>query len=98
MSEIISKKDVKHIAKLARLTFNDEEIEKFTGELNKILDYIHKLNELNTDDVEPTSHVLDITNVFRDDSVKESLANEEALKNAPEKEYEHFKVPRVIEG
>ncbi|KAA0258650.1 Asp-tRNA(Asn)/Glu-tRNA(Gln) amidotransferase subunit GatC [Deferribacter autotrophicus] len=98
MSQIISKEDVKHIAKLARLKFEEDEVEKFTTELNKILDYIHKLNELDTEEVEPTSHVLDITNVFREDEVKDSLTNEEALKNAPDKDYGHFKVPRVIEG
>ena len=98
MAEIISKDDVKHIAKLSRLNFGERELEKFTFELNKILDYINKLNELNTDNVEPTSHVLDITNVFREDEVKNSLSKEEALKNAPEKEFGHFKVPRVIEG
>ncbi|MGA1846185.1 Asp-tRNA(Asn)/Glu-tRNA(Gln) amidotransferase subunit GatC [Deferribacter abyssi] len=98
MSQIISTKDVKHIAKLARLKFEENELERFTTELNKILDYIHKLNELNTEGVEPTSHVLDIINVFREDDVRDSLSNEEALQNAPDKDYGHFKVPRVIEG
>jgi len=98
MSKIIDKKDVLHIADLARLQFSEEEAERFTDELNNILDYIHKLDELDTSDVEPTSHALDISNVFREDEQKEQLNNEQALKNAPDKEQGHFKVPRVIEN
>lgn len=97
MSETISKEDVLHIAELSRLSCSVEEAEKFCGELNSILDYIHKLDELDTSDVEPTSHALDLTTVTRPDEVRPSLSNEEALKNAPDSELEHFKVPRVIE-
>ena len=68
----ITIKDVEHVANLARLELTEEEKEQFTGQLNAILKYAEKLNELNTDDVEPTSHVLPITNVMREDG-RESL-------------------------
>jgi aspartyl-tRNA(Asn)/glutamyl-tRNA(Gln) amidotransferase subunit C len=89
-------KDVEHIAALARLEFSDEEKEKFTHQLNDILQYIEKLNELDTSKVEPLSHVIELSNVFRDDVVKPSIPTEEALKNAPAKVDTLFKVPKVI--
>jgi aspartyl-tRNA(Asn)/glutamyl-tRNA(Gln) amidotransferase subunit C len=97
MSETISIKDVKHIATLARLEFDDNEVEKFKDDMNDILNYIEKLNELDTKDVEPTSHALDIFTVTREDVVEPSLSNEDALRNAPESDNAHFKVPKVIE-
>ncbi|MBB3112176.1 aspartyl-tRNA(Asn)/glutamyl-tRNA(Gln) amidotransferase subunit C [Paenibacillus phyllosphaerae] len=93
----ITLKDVEHVAKLARLTLTEQEKEQFTGQLNAILKYAEKLNELNTDDVEPTSHVLPVTNVMRDDVVRESVPVETALKNAPDDEDGQFKVPAVLE-
>ncbi len=98
MSEIISKNDVNYIAKLSKLEFKDDEIEKLTTEMNKILDYVNKLGELDTEDIEPTSHALSIVNAMRDDNIGESLTSEEALKNAPKSLNGHFEVPRVIEG
>lgn len=92
----VTKKDVEYIAALARLKFQDEELEKFTLQLNDILGYMDKLNELNTDDIEPLSHPVENKNVFRDDILKESISTEEALKNAPSRTEEHFKVPKVI--
>jgi|ERR1041385_7790017 aspartyl-tRNA(Asn)/glutamyl-tRNA(Gln) amidotransferase subunit C len=89
-------KDVEHVAKLARLEFTEAEKEKFTHQLNKILAYMEKLNELDTKNVEPLSHVIELSNVFRDDIVKPSHPREEMLKNAPEKSEEFFKVPKVI--
>ena len=89
-------KDVEHVAKLARLEFSPEEKEKFTHQLNKILAYMEKLNELDTSKVEPLSHVIELTNVFRDDIVKPSYPVEEMLKNAPQKTEKFFKVPKVI--
>ncbi len=97
MSQTITKETVNYIAKLSKLEFSDNESEQLAGELDRIFNYIHKLNELDTDNIEPTSHVLDIQNVMRDDNVITKLTNEEALKNAPEAESGHFKVPRVIE-
>jgi aspartyl-tRNA(Asn)/glutamyl-tRNA(Gln) amidotransferase subunit C len=98
LSKIITKEDVAHIAELSRLSFSEKELAQFTGELNNILDYIHKLDELDTTDIPPTSHVLDISNVFREDTIHEHLNREDALKNAPEHEHNHFKVPRAVEG
>ena len=89
-------KDVEHIAKLAKLEFSDAEKEKFTHQFNDILKYIEQLNSLDTSSVEPLSHVIELHNVFRKDEVKPSIPTEEALKNAPEKTEEHFKVPKVI--
>ena len=91
-------KDVEHIAELARLEFNESEKQKLTHELNEILKYIEKLDELDTSDVEPLSHVIELSNVFREDEVRPSLSTEEALKNAPAKKETFFKVPKVIGG
>lgn len=93
----ITVKDVEHVANLARLELSEEEKEQFTGQLNAILKYAEKLNELDTEQVEPTSHVLPVTNVMRDDAVRESVAVEIALKNAPDEEDGQFKVPAVLE-
>lgn len=92
----VSIQDVKYIASLAKLKFNDEELENFTHQLNEILTYMDKLNELNTDNVEPLSHPVEIINVFRDDKLKESIPTEEALKNSPDYDGKFFKVPKVI--
>ena len=93
----ISKDDVINVAELARLEFKEEELEKFTEQLGNILEYIEQLSELNTDNVEPTSHVLDISTPLREDKVVEWLNTEEVLKNAPESEDNFFVVPKVIE-
>ncbi|MDQ6421524.1 Asp-tRNA(Asn)/Glu-tRNA(Gln) amidotransferase subunit GatC [Paenibacillus sp. LHD-117] len=94
----ITLKDVEHVANLARLELTDAEKAQFTDQLNAILKYAEKLNELNTDDVEPTSHVLPITNVMRDDVRKESLPIEKVLLNAPDEEDGQIKVPAVLES
>jgi aspartyl-tRNA(Asn)/glutamyl-tRNA(Gln) amidotransferase subunit C len=94
----VSRKDVEHIAELARLKFNDEELENFTNQLNEILTYVDKLNELDTENVEPLSHPVENNNVFRDDKIKPSIPKEKALKNAPEKDENFFRVPKVIGG
>ena len=94
----VTRKDVEHIAELARLKFKDEELENFTSQLNEILEYMEKLNELDTDNVEPLSHPVEAQNVFREDGVKPSVKREDALKNAHEKDDEFFKVPKVIGG
>jgi aspartyl-tRNA(Asn)/glutamyl-tRNA(Gln) amidotransferase subunit C len=92
----VTLEDVDHIAKLARLEFTKEEKEKFTHQLNEILAYVEQLNKLDTGNVEPLSHVIDLSNVFRRDEVKPGLTTEEALKNAPAKTEKFFKVPKVI--
>lgn len=92
----VSKKNVEKIAELARLKFSEEKLENFTLEMNEILNYMEKLNELDTENVKPLSHPVEQTNVFRDDKLKPSITTEEALRNAPEKDEHHFKVPKVI--
>ena len=89
-------KEVEHIAKLAKLEFNEDEKAKFTDQFNEILAFMEKLNELDTSKVEPLSHVIELKNVFREDSVKPSIPTEEALQNAPAKTDKFFKVPKVI--
>lgn len=93
----ISKQEVEHVAKLARLELTDQEKEKLTDQLSNILTYVEKLNELDTKGVEPTAHVLDINNVMRSDEPGESLTQERALANAPDKAAGHYKVPKIIE-
>ena len=93
----ISREEIEHVANLARLRFGGAELEKFTDQLNTILTYIDKLNELDTSEVEPTYHVLDLVNVFREDQVQPSLPRETALANAPERADGFFQVPRIIE-
>lgn len=93
----ITVKDVQHVAKLARLQLSPEEEATFTEQMNAILQYAEKLNELDTEHVKPTTHVLQVSNVMREDVVRESLSQEEALLNAPEDEDGHFKVPAVLE-
>lgn len=92
----ISKQQVEHVAHLARLTLTEEELETMTGQLDNILSYVDKLNELDTGLISPTSNVFSLSNAFRSDIVKESLTREEALKNAPRQNGEMFQVPRII--
>lgn len=92
----VTKELVIHIAELAQLKLKEEEIEKFREELNQILEYVDKLNEIDISNVEPLSHPLPTKNIFRDDKVKKSVPREEALKNAPDATEEFFKVPKVI--
>ena len=93
----ISKEDVQYVARLARLNVSEDEVETFTLQLNAILSYMDKLNELDTSDVEPISHVIDVCNAFREDLVKESFPQEVTLENAPERAGGFFKVPRIME-
>ncbi len=89
--------DVQHVATLARLKFNEEEIEQFTHQLDRILDYIGKLNELETTDVPPTSHPLPIRNVVKADVAKPSYDRDAVLEGAPSAAEGYFEVPKVIE-
>lgn len=93
----ISKKEVDYVANLSRLKLSEKEIDTFTKQLNSILDFAQKLNELDTTDIKPTSHALDLSNVFREDESRDSLPVEIALKNAPEQKDGQFKVPPVME-
>jgi aspartyl-tRNA(Asn)/glutamyl-tRNA(Gln) amidotransferase subunit C len=94
---MISDDDVRHVAKLARLHLESDEISRMTAELAKILDHIDKMSELGVDmdGVEPTAHVLDVTNVSRPDKQRPSIARDEALKNAPAVADDCFRVPRM---
>ncbi len=94
---MIAHQDVEHVAELARLQLTPEEKERFSAQLNEILTYIGKLNELDTTQVEPTSHVIPMANVWRDDEVRPSLDRELVLQNAPDASHFFFKVPRIIE-
>lgn len=93
----ISKQEVEHVARLARLELGEGEKDKLIDQLSNILTYVETLNGLDTKGVEPTSHVLDIKNVMRDDVSRPGLPQEQALANAPEKAAGHFKVPKIIE-
>ena len=93
----VTKKDVDTVAALARLYFTDKEKEEMMGTLNNILEYFDKLSELDTEDVEPLTHILPVQNVMRGDEVKQSFDQETALKNAPKKDRGHFVIPKVIE-
>ena len=93
----LSTQDVEYVAKLARLEVTNQEKEKFTAQLNDILLYIDKLNELDTTGVAPMSHAIAVTNAFREDKVSESLGTQRALANAPDARGEFFRVPKVID-
>ncbi|MHB8482232.1 MAG: Asp-tRNA(Asn)/Glu-tRNA(Gln) amidotransferase subunit GatC [Nitrospiria bacterium] len=93
----ITKEQVGHVARLAKLNVSDEEKEKIALQMEQILTYVDQLNELNTSAVEPTSHSVLLENVFREDKVQASLPVEIALQNAPQQEKGFFKVPRIIE-
>lgn len=93
----VTRKDVEHVAALARLELTEEEKEQFTERLNAILKYAGKLNELNTEGVQPTSHVLPLRNVMREDQARPSWPLEDVTANAPEEEDGQFRVPAVLE-
>ena len=91
----IGSDDVRHVARLAELEFSDVEISKITPQLDKILEHVARVSAVDTDGIPPTSHVVDMKNVFRDDTVEDSVSQEDTLKNAPEEEDDGFKVPRI---
>jgi len=89
--------DVEHVADLARLELSDEEKVEFTEQLNAILQYVEQLNKLDTDGVEPTSHVMPLANVMRKDEVRPSLPLDQVLLNAPDEDEGQIRVPAVLE-
>ena len=93
----ITRKEVEHVARLARLELTEEEKERMTAQLDSILGYIDTLNELDTSQVEPTTTVIPMASVMREDVVRQSLSQDEALANAPDREDVYFRVPRIIE-
>lgn len=99
MTAKITKKDVEYVARLARLALSDEEKERYTAQLESILEYIEKLNAMDTTNVAPTTHVLPLSNVWREDQVDANRFDgpDRILKNAPDTEGPFFKVKKVIE-
>lgn len=93
----LSREDVRHVARLARLELNPTEEERFTKELNDILKFVEQLKELDTTGIEPTAHAITVRNVFRPDRVEASLDPEAALANAPDRSGNFFKVPKILE-
>jgi len=89
--------DIEHVARLARLDLSEPEKERMRSQLDAILTYIDKLRRLNTDNVEPTSHAIPMVNVMREDELRPCLPREEMLANAPEREGDFVRVPRIIE-
>lgn len=92
----IDRAEVEHVARLARLKIDDADVEKLTDQLNNILSYMEKLNELDTSAIEPMAHALPLSNAFREDKVRPSFEPDDTLANAPEKDRTFFLVPRVI--
>ncbi len=92
----ITRGEVEHISGLARLSFTEDELEVIANQLNDILGYIDKLNELDTTGIEPTTHAQELVNAFRMDEPEESLNVDDSLSNAPEREGGQFVVPRII--
>jgi aspartyl-tRNA(Asn)/glutamyl-tRNA(Gln) amidotransferase subunit C len=92
----ITPEEVEHVARLARLEVSPAEKEELTRQMNRILQYVEKLNELDTTGVPPTSHVIDLKNAFREDLVEGSLPRDVSLENAPESNGVEFVVPRII--
>ncbi len=97
MARKIDQEQAKKVAKLSRLELTDAEVQEFTGQLSAILDYVEKMNELNTEGIEPLAHCLPVSNVFREDRVKESLGTEKTLANAPQRDGDFFKVPKILD-
>ncbi len=94
---MLTKQQVEHVAKLARLDLTEEEKELYTKQLSKILDYIDQLNEVNTEGIEPMTQPIPTVNGMREDIVKKQLDRSEVLSNAPHEEYGFFRVPKIGE-
>lgn len=90
-------KEIEHVANLARLNLSQNEKEKMVKDIPAIIDFANKLNKVNTDGIQPTAHILNISNVFRKDEVRPSFDREDILRNAPESEEGCIKVPQIVE-
>jgi aspartyl-tRNA(Asn)/glutamyl-tRNA(Gln) amidotransferase subunit C len=93
----IDKDSIKKIAHLARLEFDENGVEKMSKDMSKILDWVEKLNEVNTEDVEPLTTMSTEINVMREDQIANQLDHEAGLKNAPKSDSDYFRVPKVLE-
>jgi aspartyl-tRNA(Asn)/glutamyl-tRNA(Gln) amidotransferase subunit C len=98
MAQKIDIKTVNEVAHLARLEFNEDGKIEILNDMNRMLAFVDKLNELDTDGTEPLIYMTDEKNVLREDDPKETLTQKEALKNAPKKDSDYFKVPKVIDN
>lgn len=97
MTKKIDQDQVRKVAGLSRLELTEAEVEEFAGQLSAILDYVEKMNELDTENVQPLAHCLPISNCFRQDQVKKSLGTEKTLSNAPQRDGDFFKVPKILD-
>ena len=88
--------DIEHLAKLARLKLTNAEKEKFSNQMGTIIEYIEKLGELDTENVEPTANVLGLSNVFREDVVTEPLTNQVPINDSPAHSKGHYEVPKIL--
>jgi len=93
----ITRAEVEHVARLARLELTEEEKDTFTGQMDAILAYVEKLNELDTSGIIPTAHAVPMENAFREDLLVPSIGTDNALANAPDRVEDFFRVPKVIE-
>lgn len=93
----LSREDVLHVARLARIALSDDEVERFRTQLSDILDHFDVLRQIDTEGVPPTAHTLDLVNVERDDEVRPSMPVEDVLRNAPAREGDLFRVRAVLE-
>lgn len=95
-SHILGREDVAHVAALARLSLTEEELDRFTGQLARVIEHARDVAALDVADVEPTAHPVPMRNVLRPDEVGECLDRRDVLAGAPEREDDRFKVPRII--
>ena len=98
MSEKLTREEVAKVAHLARLKLTEKELDTFTSQLGHVLQYVDVLNEVDTENVEPMAHAIEIHNVFREDTVTESLSREAALQNAPLSDGQYYLVPQILEN
>ncbi|AFV02435.1 Aspartyl-tRNA(Asn) amidotransferase subunit C [Dehalobacter sp. UNSWDHB] len=92
----LSREEVEHVALLARLQLSEEEVELYTEQLNSILGYAEMLQKLNTDQVSPTAHAVQLVNILREDEVRPSMSRDKILMNAPDEEDGFFRVPKIV--
>lgn len=92
----ITRKDVEKLAHLGRLELTEQELAQMEGDMNKMLHFVEKINELDLDGVEPLAYMSDEVNILRQDEIRQDISHEEALKNAPDKDTDYFRVPKVI--
>ncbi|MFQ5591499.1 MAG: Asp-tRNA(Asn)/Glu-tRNA(Gln) amidotransferase subunit GatC [Phycisphaerae bacterium] len=97
MSATLDEKTIRHVARLARLHITEEEVARYVEQLSSVLSYVEQLNELDTENVAPTTQALCVSNVFREDEVRASLSPDAALASAPQHKDGFFQVPRILD-